>query len=922
MKRNRFTQGLMAAMTLMATACTEQENVSTPSVEPTALRATIVDDKAATRSIVIDNPGIRLESFWKEGDRIGVFSASAQNISFSVASGTISADGKTADFKSTTTIPSGELTAYYPYSTSATFTTDDLKLQFPSTQHYTEVGGVAQPDPEACVIVGKGSKDGGISFVNVMAVLKVGQVFDTKTTVRSVEFRDLNGGAVSGAYTVSFSGSNPEAKFTGNGQVLTLDLGTEGVTAEENSLFTVFLVVPARLYPKGFEITFVDSEGNKTVKTAGSKDGKTLQRSVVYPVGDVTTYEDVPGMICELKPTAQIMTPEKLDMVTVTNYDNSVVRTDDGETAVDRNGNTIRLPHLTMTVHRDMNPRVGGWLIFNQPSNDMPQGGIYRVETCKPMADGEHYEVYAVPEANFAAPFEVLTIGDPLYDDDGNLNPEGGVDIDISSYVKEVRDGEGNTVSTRSPTGYEMNAAEGMRTRAVGHSSFTTPALTLSIDDGNHCTCDVSSKMTVNMRLAIGIIHGELQYIYQTVNPKLEMKTTFGLYGKYEIEKRQHLWTFYTAGIPIGPVVVLPEVAFNAFGGVGGEAKFTASTTFNYDLGTYGLAYNKGQGLTFRRVYTEPSKDDSFNPTLDAGFSGNLYAFGGIGMRAGISVYAMCSLGANTDAKLTFGVANQTSHENAMYLATKLHLTPEIDIAPYTAVLGGKMSHVWKGLTAKVEFDPIWERYLSPEISDVSSAAIMNESPYPMALPMCDGDTLARTIPTGCNKVFYHAKFQYPTFKTYKLALDIYEGTPEMRHIGQDKDKGADFWGYTIEQYAASGHPHMYKGGVIWIYHNGNRIHRSIVGEYTPDMKEKVFDGSIPYNFESGRGYAVALTLIRDDNTEAQLEDVDGMTFSDSNDPLISRQRYVWFYYPNDAQGRPYEKYKVAHGAGYGEEDD
>ena len=231
----------MAALTLLATACTEQEQ-ATPQGDPASLRVTISDDEAATRCIVIDNPGIKLESFWK-----GL----------------------------------GTLMAYYPYISNASQTGDGLVLDFPAVQHYTTVGGVPQPDSEVCFMAGKGSVGNGISFVNLMAVLKVGQAFESETQVRSVEFRDLSGAPVSGTFSVSFNGNIPEATFTGSGTVLTLDLGAEGQTAYEGSLFNIFLVVPARNYPKGFEITFVTVDGQQTVRTIGSREGKELKRSVV-----------------------------------------------------------------------------------------------------------------------------------------------------------------------------------------------------------------------------------------------------------------------------------------------------------------------------------------------------------------------------------------------------------------------------------------------------------------------------------------------------------------------------------------------------------------------------------------------------------------------------------------------------------------
>ena len=429
MRTNRLSMWFVAVISLLITACSEQEAMnSVNSFGGEALHATISEDKAATRSIVIDNPGVKLETFWDTGDIIGVSGSASQNVKFTIAEGTISANGKSADFKTNSDTPTGDLVAYYPYNEKAVVADNDITLDFPATQKYTRINGVPQPDPKACVMAGKGSASTGIEFMNVMAVLKVGQVFTSETTVSSIEFRDLSDASVCGTYKINLAGSVPSSEFTGSGKVITLDMGASGIKAEANTLFTAFVVVPARNYPKGFEVTFVAADGKRTIKTAGSKQGKKLERSVVYPIGDITTYEDIPGMICELKPTAQIMTPEKLDMVTIIDNANNYVVTEDGSLAMDANGNYIRMPELTMLVDKDMNPQVDGYLIFNQPSNEMPQGGIYKVKTCTLAADGEHYEVYAVPETNIAAPFEKLIIGEPLYDENGNLNENGGIE--------------------------------------------------------------------------------------------------------------------------------------------------------------------------------------------------------------------------------------------------------------------------------------------------------------------------------------------------------------------------------------------------------------------------------------------------------------------------------------------------------------
>ena len=894
MKMNRLYQVILAGFSLLGIACSEQDAV-TRTNESSALRITISDDKAATRTIVIDNPGIMLETFWNAGDKIGVFGSNGQNVSFEVASETISQNGKTADFKTTSAIPTGNLTAYYPYDASATMDGEALVLNFPATQNYTKEKGLPQPDPTACVMVGQGSVAGGISFVNTMAVLKIGQVFTKKTNVRSVEFRDLNGSPVAGKFKVGFSNGSPTTEFTGDGKVLTLDLGNSGIDAEANTLFNVFLVVPARDYPKGFEVTFVDSDGNRTVKTAGSKQGKTLNRSVVYPIGDVSTYEDVPGMTYELKPTATIMTPEKLDLVNVTEKDTYYVTLEDGSTAVNKDGVPLMLPQLTMTVHKDMNPQVGGYLIFNQPSADLPQGGIFKVKSCELAADGEHYEVFAVPEPNFAAPFEELTIGEPLYDEAGNLNEDGGVEIDITSYVKEVRDGNGNVVSTRGVPTYDMNAAETI-TRAVKHKNFST-TLTLSMDDDQHCACDISADMNVGMRLAIGVIHGETQYVYQTVNPKIDITTTFALYGKFEKEKRETLFNFLIGGIPVGPLVIMPEIGFDGFIGLGGEVKFSASTTFSYDLGTYGLAYNKGDGFTYRRLPTpQPAPKDDFMPELGTSLTAGLYAFGGLAMRAGLSISGFFSFGANTDFKLTFGIVNETNSSGVIG-ATKLHLTPELDIAPYSALFNGKIVNVWRGIQGKIEFDPLWERYLSPVVESASAFRIATLSEKLYMFDTDEGeDKLACQVYTDFPKIKYRAEVKKPVFKDLVLAVQVlvaddieYSNFENKARFDALKADGAAHVAYMLGECEASmvGDSHV--------------AHHHPVATYSAGTDGATFEGEVVMGGElggqlaSGKAYASRLVWV---------------DFAGKETPITQWSKPFIFYWPNNANGVPYTELK------------
>ena len=85
-----------------------------PHAEREGLLAVMDADLAATKSILVDNPGVKLESYWQAGDEIGVFGGSAENVLFQLKAEDLSSDGKTAEFRSESAIPSGKLTAYAP----------------------------------------------------------------------------------------------------------------------------------------------------------------------------------------------------------------------------------------------------------------------------------------------------------------------------------------------------------------------------------------------------------------------------------------------------------------------------------------------------------------------------------------------------------------------------------------------------------------------------------------------------------------------------------------------------------------------------------------------------------------------------------------------------------------------------------------
>ena len=91
-----------------------------------------------------------------------------------------------------------------------------------------------------------------------------------------------------------------------------------------------------------------------------------------------------------------------------------------------------------------------------------------------------------------------------------------------------------------------------------------------------------------------------------------------------------------------------------------------------------------------------------------------------------VSLFRVFRAGLYIDCSLKFGLTSgkETIDKN-IYDIKKLFLVPEVAFSPYVASLGGFFSSKWENLIPKLEFDPLWERYLNPVI-DYNSGFSLN----------------------------------------------------------------------------------------------------------------------------------------------------------------------------------------------------
>ncbi len=867
MKRVLFNI-LTAVLSITAISCARQFDDEGGQTQG-AIRATIVADSYLTKTIVIDTPGKSVDTYWKDGDRMGIFGGSASNLEFSLSPADISEDGKSAVFRSESSVPKGSITAYVPFSASASTIGEELVLEMPAVQHPVFAKGKIQPDPRSNLMVATGSSDSGLTFHNVLSILKIGQVFETDVRLVKVEFRDLDNKPVCGAMRIK-ADIIPSAVITGEGKVLTLDLGS-GIRIAAGEVYPLFMYVPSRSYPKGFELTFITDDGSRIVHTAGSKSGKTLERSIIYTIGDIPALDYVPGAKAVLAPGVTVMTEEKLEMITIlSDSERAVLKDKEGNVCYDKNEAAMYRPVFDMLVSEELAPETGKLLLFEGGAQKLPYGGVYRITECTRSGDG-YFRVKAYPEADIAQAYEEVSAGTPIFDEDGNEIEGGGIALDLSRNVQSILnergqevpfsiDGDGNIVIS------EEDVADmlGMSTKAFSET-YTLPKLSLNLKRP-HGEAVLGAQMSIASKFAVGFIAGEFQYVHCTFSPKVTLSADFVLKSEFSISHSMHLFTIMVTPIPIVPGLFLcPEIEFSASAGVGGDLKFSASVKYVYDMGMYGFSYNKGDGFTFRHRVNEPAKDDGFRPEL-GGVSGSLYAFGAITATPYMSLTGLFGAGLNCTTTLKFGTTWTST-------STKLALTPEIEMYPMTASLGGLFSKSWKNLTTKFEFDPIWEMELTPqmEVSRSPFQEEMTEDRYTIPLRALDPlHLLSAWWPCGLS-LPYSVKLKEKYFMPLQIALDIYEG--DIHYYPYKWPSLTD--SFAINRFdvcEAAGVPTM--AYVELGLDNPRRVSREIIGSF-PSGETGTITGT-KTGFSSGVGYGYRIVVIYPDGTETVMTGGDG----------------------------------------------
>ena len=712
-----------ALLLFIVSGCSTNElDFEGPDTDNT-IRASVVNvGTPKTKALMRDQSGIAINILWEEGDHIGVFGNDKSNVDFVLSKGSLVNGGKTAMFETDGNMPKGNLVAYYPYSTDITGSDGVLTLMAPQTQKYTSY--IPKPDPAANIMLARGSQGGGLLFQPVFAILKIGKRFDAETTVKRIEFRDLDGKPVCGQFTTFFSNGRPVTEFKGTSNILTLDCGSFGLTPEgETKIF--YLFVPARSYPKGYEITFVTTEGRVT-HTVGASTGKTLQSATVYTVGDVTQYEEIEGVECEMNPDVIIMNQENQDRIAIQDTIRNNVVNENGDIVWDNHGRAVTAYDMNLLVPNDLNPKVGGWIVYDEPTEILPYGGVFQISSCEKI-DDRSILVYARSIQNPFAAYKNLKIGE-----EGDEIP-----VNLNGFISEIVDERGQPIDFSYDADGQLVFGDGAVTQMVmgdssantkavinqWPSSFTMPLFSMCAK-GENAEAEFTPKMKLDIRTAIGAFDGDVQYVVLKINPTISMTAKFTLKSNCSIGKEKYLFGLKTTGIPMGGIVVYFEIEVSAKVEIGGEISFSTTVSCSQDLGTYAVSYNKGEGGVLTRKINDPSAA-SFKidgPNVDS--YGSIYMKGGASVVSSVNVYGLLSIGLATDflAKGECSLYNDFSARATNGL--KFSVGPEIEITPRVAVncLNWKWAHNFDELSFKFNLDPWVEKWFRPATYGYSKA--------------------------------------------------------------------------------------------------------------------------------------------------------------------------------------------------------
>lgn len=815
------------------------------------------ENRTDTKTLLLDSPGYRMETRWESGDRIGVFGSSdGTNIPYDIAEEAISYGGRTALFRTRGTVPDGDLTAYYPYDARVTAGPDgSLRTTLPEVQPFTRSRNVAAPYGQAFILAGKGNKGDGVELRNVLSLLKIGYVASENQVVTQVLVRDLSGSPMNGTLDIVWKGDIPVGTVSEGSDRIVIDC-PDGVLVTGEDLAVFWAIVPPRDYPKGIAVTFVLKDGKTVEKTFGTTYGKSFERNVVYPIGDVyapVRYNGEDIQWAYKDPDAVLIVDgAKTDLIRdASTYDAGWPRPD---------GSYIYLPTLRITVHQDFGGKKGDYVFFNQPSELLPNGFVGQIMEYESYGNEADLIIKSVED--IAEPFKKLSLGKPIYGEDGSLLEGGGLELDLASHLERIEtpdgqelpfDVEGDTLTLYEPP-----------TKAFTTSSYTSPRLKLktvspklaSGEDGPG-EMSVGVQLKLSTKFSMGSDDdGHTEFLHFNVNPKvlLTFNVKFSASKEFEsLNGYQEFGTFYFAPVTVGPIVLRPQVEIGAYCSASASAELNVSYKYVANWGNYGFSYIRSQGFAVRSFVSPPDDEDGMN-VPEAAVSGNIGFSVGLNAKPSLSLYGLIAAHLETKIGLNFAVGYEAKIDNDGFSrGLYFQITPEFSLTPSVTTLGGLWNSKWAEWQP-LDFDPLWQKYILPEMK-VNHFAINRETGDKYVMLNFYVDSEEKNYGFQFKRLYRHTGVTYDfslrkeTLFGLGVGFAIFTGDGFSYPSYYDD---AQLWcRFGLEDYlnfrgATLLHPRYERAVLIEVYNN-------------PDDGEDVkqIKGSIDYDFENGVYYEI-----------------------------------------------------------------
>lgn len=698
--RKYIALGLMLLAVL--TGC--QDEFTNSGFNSPGITATIAsEDDAATRAVMIDAPTQALNLRWTAGDAIGVFDAENNNTRFEASASDISSDSTQAVFRASASVPQADYLAYYPYDAQATGDMTSLRLTLPARQQYIARCLKAVPDPQACIMVGRGYAN-SVSFRNVCSILKINYVPRDSDVVERIVFRDLSGQPVSGGFTVAVaSDGTPTASFpaSGDGQTLTLDCGA-GVGVTPTSISTFFLVVPAREYAKGFQLDFKLASGTTDVRTVGRRAGKTLLRSMVYCVGDVSVISEDDYAVVFGEEGGAVLDADLMAMVKTVKY------------IGDFSGEDGYGSYYELMVKRGTGLKEGMSIVINQLSEALPYGLIGKIVGINDMGDTQQIRVLRYSHGEEA--FKYLRIGEAnVFNEDGSLNEDALVPLDLANHYSHFVPGEDMEGLSLEITDDGILITDNQwkpyaaMTRAFQQGGFDFPRFSLNLVSTDQDKVSFGGSPSISAAIGASVTDGSVDHISFSLTPsvKLDVAVEKTIELANFVDEEKVIGVMFFTPIAVGPIVLVPELKLSGFVSVKGLLKLSANWSYTLGFNVAASYQNIGGsgGWVFRcsdRSQNVPSIGSLLLPELGASIS--LSSQFGLALDVGLSFYGIIDftlfnkMGIDCSATMVF---------NNGYLS----LTPICEAGAAVALIG---TNPKRKALAQIEFTPIWMRQLFP----------------------------------------------------------------------------------------------------------------------------------------------------------------------------------------------------------------